>query len=132
MSTRIEIPYDRQFTDSDVEADVARGTATVNVLQQLGVAYQTLPGYGMTAYDDEVNALGAKATAVNGLLNQIRVLLVDMDALCGPLHDKNVGALKALDGLLRTNAQRGLLAQITGPTSQGGGSSPAPAPTPTP
>ncbi|MEI7932042.1 MAG: hypothetical protein WCI21_03175 [Alphaproteobacteria bacterium] len=43
MSTRIEISYDRQFTDADVEAEVARGTATVNVLQQLGVDYQTLP-----------------------------------------------------------------------------------------
>ena len=104
MSTRIEIPYDRQYTDSDVEALVARGTATVNVLQQLGVAYQTLPGYAMAGYETEVNALEADATAVNGLLNQIRVLLVAMDAKCGPLHDKNTGALKALDGLLKTDA----------------------------
>lgn len=126
MSTRIEIPYDRQSTDADVVAHVARGTATVNVLQQLGVAYQTLPGYAMTQYETEVNALEADAAAVNGLLNQIRTLLIAIDAKCGPLHDKNVGALKALDGLLKTNAQRTLLAQITGPTPQGGGGAPPP------
>ena len=127
MSTRIEIPYDRQYTDSDIEADIVRGTATVNVMQQLGVAYQTLPGYAMAAYETEVNALEADATAVNAKLNEIRVLLIAMDAKAGPLHDKNIGALKALDGLLNTDAQRALLAQITGPTPQGGGSPPPPA-----
>ncbi len=129
MSTRIEIPYNRQHTDSDIEADVARGTATVNVMQQLGVAYQTLPGYAMAAYETEVNALETDATAVNVKLNEIRVLLIAMDAKSRPLHDKNIGALKTLSGLLTTDAQQALLAQITGPTPQGGG---APPPPPTP
>jgi len=128
MSTRIEIPYDRQCTDSDIEADIARGTATVNVMQQLGVAYQTLPGYAMVAYENEVNALEADAAAINVKLNEIRVLLIAQDAKCPPLHDKNIGALKALSGLLTTDAQQALLAQITGPTPQGGGSPPPPAP----
>lgn len=129
MSTRIEIPYDRQFTDSDIEADIVRGTATINVMQQLGVAYQTLPGYALAAYETEVNALEADATAVNVKLNEIRVLLIAMDAKSGPLHDKNIGSLKTLSGLLTTDAQQALLAQITGPSSQGGG---APPPPPTP
>lgn len=131
MSTRIDIPYDRQFTDSDVEAEVARGTATVNVLEQLGVSYQTLPHYAMAAYAAEVDALEADMADSNGLLNQIRVLLLEVDAKCGPLHEKNIGALRALDGLLKTDAQRGLLTQITGPTSHGGGTPPTPPP-PTP
>ena len=126
MSTRIEIPYDRQFTDSDIEALVARGTATVNVMAQLGVAYQALPGYAMAAYETEVNALEADASAINGHLNAIRVLLIAQDAKGGPLHDKNIGALKVLSGLLSTDAQQALLAQITGPTPQGGGSPPPP------
>ena len=129
MSTRIEVPYDRQFTDSDVEALVARGTATVNVMAQLGAAYQTLPGYAMAGYESEVNALEADAAAINVHLNAIRTLLVGMDAKCGPLHDKNIGSLRALSGLLSTDAQQALLTQITGPTSQGGGS-PTPPPTP--
>lgn len=127
MSTRIEIPYDRQYTDADVEALVARGTATVNVMQQLGTAYQTLPGYAMTTYATEVDSLEADAAAINVHLNAIRTLLVAIDSKCGPLHDKNIGALKALSGLLTTDAQQALLAQITGPTSQGG-NSPTPPP----
>ena len=128
MSTRIEISYDRQFTDADVEAEVARGTATVNVLQQLGVDYQTLPHYAMAAYAAQVNALEADVAAINVHLNDIRVLLIAIDAKCGPLHEKNIGALQALNGLLQTDAQRALLTQITGPSSQGGGSPPTPPP----
>ncbi|MEI7932627.1 MAG: hypothetical protein WCI21_06195 [Alphaproteobacteria bacterium] len=130
MSTRIEIPYDRQFTDSEIEAEIVRGTATVNVLKQLGVAYQTLPGYALAAYEAEVDALEADASAINGHLNAIRVLLIAQDAKGGPLHSKNIGALKALSGLLTTDAQHALLAQITGPTPQGGGGAPPPPPTP--
>ena len=130
MPTRIEIPYDRQFTDSQIEADILRATASVNVMQQLGVAYQTLPGYAMTAYETEVNALEADVTAVNVKLNEIRVLLIAMDVKCGPLHLKNIGSLKALSGLLTTDAQQVLLAQITGPTPQGGGAPPPPPPNP--
>ena len=82
MSTRIEVEYDRANTDADVQAIIARATATINVMQQLGVAFQTLPGYAMVAYQTE------------------------------------------------TDAQNALLAQITGPTSQGGGSPPPPPPNP--
>ena len=127
MSTRIEIPYDRKYADAEVEALVARGTATVNVMQQLGVAYQTLPGYAMADYETQVNSLESDATAINTHLNAIRTLLVSIDTKCGPLHDKNIGALKALSGLLTTDAQQALLAQITGPTPQGGGNPPPPA-----
>ena len=43
----------------------------------------------------------------------------------------NKKALKTLSGLLQTSAEKTLLNQITGPTAQGGGSSPTPPP-PTP
>ena len=56
MSTRIEVEYDRAFTDADVQAIIARATATVNVMQQLGTAFQSLPGYVMTAYETETNS----------------------------------------------------------------------------
>ena len=126
MSTRIEIPYDRKYTEADAAAIVSRGTATVNVLQQLGAAYQSLPGYAMGGYETEVNALETDVAAINGHLNALRVLLIAVDTKSGPLHDKNIGALKTLSGLLTTDAQQALLAQITGPTPQGGGASPPP------
>ena len=52
------------------------------------------------------------------------------DAKARPLDEKNKGLLRTLDGLLKTAAQRALLAQITGPTAQGGGAAPTPPPTP--
>jgi len=36
------------------------------------------------------------------------------------------GVLRTLSGLLQTDAQKALLAQITGPTPQGGGGTPPP------
>ena len=57
MATRIEIEYDRQFTDAEVQAILARSSATLNVLQQLGVTYQTLPGFALAAYQVEADAL---------------------------------------------------------------------------
>lgn len=131
MATRIEIEYDRQFTDAEVQASLARAAATLNVLQQLGVAYQTLPGYAMAGYQTEADALETNMTAVNALVDQIRPLLIAMDAQARPLDEKNKGMLRTLDGLLKTAADRALLAQITGPTAQGGGSPPAP-PAPNP
>lgn len=130
MSTRLEIPYDRNHTDAELQAITARSAATLNVMQQLGVDYQTLPGYKMTDYQTEADALEADMAAINGLLEQIRLKLIAADAKARPLDEKNKGALKALSGLLLGNAQSSLLAQITGPTSQGGGSTPPPAPTP--
>ena len=47
MATRIEIEYDRQYTDAEGQARLARAAAALNVLQQLGTAYQSLPGYEM-------------------------------------------------------------------------------------
>ena len=126
MSTRIEVEYDREFTDADVQALIARATATINVMQQLGVAFQTLPGYGMAAYQTETDALEADVTALNALVTQLRPLLIAIDAKSQPLDVKNKGVLRTLSGLLQTDAQKALLAQITGPTSQGGGGTPPP------
>lgn len=131
MSTRIEVEYDRENTDADVQAIIARATATINVMQQLGVAFQTLPGYAMAAYQTETDALEADVTALNALVTQLRPLLIAIDAKSQPLDVKNKGVLRTLSGLLQTDAQKALLAQITGPSSQGGGSTPPP-PTPTP
>lgn len=130
MSTRIEVEYDREFTDADVQAIIARATATINVMQQLGVTFQTLPGYAMAAYQTETDALEQKVSALNALVTQLRPLLVDIDALSQPLDVKNKGVLKTLSGLLQTDAQKALLAQITGPTPQGGGGTPPPPPNP--
>jgi len=130
MATRIEIEYDRQVGDAEVQAIVARSAVTLSVLQQLGAAYQNLPGYAMAAYQIEADALEQDMTAQNSLVDQIRPLLISQDAKARPLDEKNKGLFKALDGLLKTDADRALLAQITGPTSQGGGSTPPPPPTP--
>jgi hypothetical protein len=131
MSTRIEVEYDREFTDADVQAIIARATATINVMQQLGVGFQSLPGYAMAAYQTETDALEADVTALNALVTQLRPLLIAIDAKSQPLDVKNKGVLKTLSGLLQTDGQRALLAQITGPTPQGGGSTPPP-PAPNP
>lgn len=130
MSTRIEVEYDRENTDADVQAIIVRATATINVMQQLGVTFQTLPGYAMAAYQTETDSLEADVTALNALITQIRPYLISIDAKSQPLDVKNKGVLKALSGLLHTDAQKALLAQITGPTPQGGGSPPPPPPNP--
>ena len=128
MSTRIEVEYDRQYTNADIQEIVARATVSVNVLQQLGVAYQSLPGIGMTQYQTDVDAVEADLTALTALINQILPLLVTLDAKAGPLSEKNKKLLKSLSGLLQTSAEKTLLDQITGPTAQGGGSTPTPPP----
>ena len=132
MTTRIDVEYDRQHTNADIQEIVARGTVTVNVLQQLGVAYQALPGIAMAAYQTELDSIEADMSALSALINQILPLLVSLDAKAGPLSDKNKKALRTLSGLLQTSAEKTLLDQITGPTAQGGSSSPTPPPTPTP
>ncbi len=128
MATRLEIEYDRECIDSVVQAVLARATVTVQVLVQLGTAYQNLPGMPMAGYQAERDALQSDVTAIQALLDQIRVLLGAIDAKCQPLGEKNKAILRALQGLLLTDADRALLAQITGPTEQG----PNPAPTPNP
>lgn len=131
MATRIEVTYDRQFTDSEVQAIIARSANTINVMGQLGAAYQNLPGMPMAGYETEANALEADGTALQALIDQLRPLLISIDAKSRPLDEKNKAALRTLDGLLRTDADRALLAQITGPTSQPP-SPPSPPPTPPP
>ncbi|MBC7819509.1 MAG: hypothetical protein IAG10_21720, partial [Planctomycetaceae bacterium] len=128
--TRIEIEYDRQYTTADLQEIVARATVTVNVLQQLGAAYQSLPGIGMASYQADVDEIEGIMAAVNALINQILALLISLDAKAGPLSDKNKKALKALTGLLQTSAERALLDQITGPTAQPGSAPPVEPPPP--
>jgi hypothetical protein len=52
------------------------------------------------------------------LIDQVRVLLIAMDAKAGPLFEKNKKLLQSLRGLLQNAAQLALLDQITGPTAQ--------------
>lgn len=113
-----------------MQAIIARATATINVMQQFGVTFQTLPGYAMAAYQTETDALEADETSLNPLVTQLRPLLIAIDAKSEPLDVKNKGVLRTLSGLLQTDAQKALLAQITGPTPQGGGSPTPPAPNP--
>lgn len=47
MTTRIEIEYDRQYPNADIQAILARCIATTNVMVQLGVPYQALPGLAL-------------------------------------------------------------------------------------
>lgn len=75
----ISIAYDRQFTDADLSAIVARATATINVMQQLGATYQSLPGYEMAGYQTESDSLEGEVTAVQGLADQIRAKLIAID-----------------------------------------------------
>ena len=63
------------------------------------------------------------------LVDQIRVLLISIDQMAGPLFEKNKKLLQTLRGLLQTAAQLTLLDQITGPTPQPP-SPPAPPPGP--
>jgi hypothetical protein len=128
MATRIEIEYDRQFANAETQAVIARASATLNVLQQLGAAYQSLPGMAMAGYQTETDSLEADAVALNALVDQIRPLLISMDAKTRPLDEKNKAALKTLNGLLTTDADRALLDQITGATPQSGGTPPSPPP----
>ena len=130
MATRIEVEYDRQFPSSEIQALIARSNVTLSVFQQLGVAYQTLPGLAMAAYQTETDALEADVSALNALVDQIRPLLIAIDAKAGPLDEKNKATLKTLSGLLTTDADRLLLDQITGPTTQSGGGTPTPPPPP--
>ncbi len=127
MATRIEIDYDRQFINSQVQEIVARAAASLNVLGQLGAAYQSLPGLAMPGYQTEADALETALASLNDLVDQIRVLLISIDGMAGPLSEKNKKLLGALRGLLQNAADLVLLDQITGPTSQ-----PAPPPPPVP
>ena len=114
-----------------LRAIIARATVTINVLQQLGVASQSLPGVELAGYQTLVDGTEADLSALNDLINQLVPLLASLDAKAGPLDAINKKIPKTLRGLLPSSAQAVLLDQITGPTPQGGGSSPTPPP-PTP
>ena len=118
MATRIEIDYDRRVILSDLQYILARAAAGLNVLQQLGAAFQSLPGLVMTTYQTEADSLEADVQALNDLINQIRVLLETMDDKAEDLAAKNKKLLATLRGLLQTAAQLALLDQITGPTDE--------------
>jgi hypothetical protein len=118
MATRIEIEYDRQFINSAVQEIIARAAASINVLQQLGATYQSLPGLAMAQYQTDADALEADLTALTALVDQVRPLLIAIDAKAGPLFEKNKKLLQTLRGLLQTDADLALLDQITGPTPQ--------------
>jgi hypothetical protein len=94
----------------------------------MGVAYQALPGIAMAGYQTDADALETDGTALQALVDQIRPLLIAIDAKARPLDEKNKAALRTLSGLLQTDADRALLDQITGPTSQ----PPTPPPPPPP
>ena len=126
MATRIEIEYTRQFTDAVVQDIIGRSTVSLNVLDQLGAAYQSLPGYAMAGYQTEVDALEADVTALAGHIDAIRPLLISIDAKSRPLDEKNKGLLRTLQGLLKTDGDRALLGQLTGPIAR----RPSPPPTP--
>ena len=123
----IHIEYDRLFINTQVQEIVARSAASLNVLAQLGAAYQGLPGLAMAGYQTEADALETALASLNALIDQIRVLLISIDAMAGPLSEKNKKLLGALRGLLQNAADLVLLDQITGPTPQ-----PAPPPPPVP
>jgi hypothetical protein len=90
----------------------------------LGAAFQNMPGLAMAPFQIEADALEADLQSLNDFIDQIRVLLIAIDAKAAPLDEKNKMALRTLSGLLQTSADKALLAQITGPTPQG----PRPAP----
>ena len=119
MATRIEIDYDRRVIQSDVQYILARITSGVNVLQQLGAAYQSLPGLVMTDLEAQATALEALVSQYNNLINQIRALLEQMDDAAEDVAVKNKTLLATLRGILQTQAQLALLDQITGPTEEG-------------
>ncbi len=128
MATRIEIDYDRRVINSVLQEIVARAAATINVLQQLGAAYQNFPGMEMAGYQTEADALEALIAQFTTKVNELRALLVQMDDLAEPLDDKNQKALATLRGILQTAAQFALLDQITGATPQPSPPTPPPGP----
>lgn len=129
MSTGIEIAYSRTFATADIQAIIARANATTNVLEQLGAAFQSLPGMVLVDYKTDSQSLQDDVSTCNSLIDQLREKLISIDAKAKPLDECNKAALKALTGLLNTNANRALLDQITGPTAQSNSSEPTP-PTP--
>jgi hypothetical protein len=116
MPTRLEIPFDRAFTDAATNEIIARAMVTLNMFQQLGADYQSLPGFGVGQYQTDTDALQADIKSLEGLLNQMVPLLQSIDAKAGPLDAKNKGALRMLQGMLAGKPETVWLDRITGPT----------------
>ncbi len=116
MATRIDIDYDREFTDADVLALLGRLDATKGVLEELGAAYQSLPDMTQADYSTKGEALDDKFTQYVALLNQAKALLQELDPLAAPIKDLNEALLRALQGLLKNREELRLLDRITGAT----------------
>jgi hypothetical protein len=115
MATLFRLPYTRTKKDREVQYIVERGTATVNVLNQLPVNFHQLPGMEKPDYQSEVDALEADNAALRGHLDAIAALLPKLDQKAEALDEKNQAALRTLSGLLHQRPEAVLLAQITGP-----------------
>jgi hypothetical protein len=125
----ITVPYEREFTDANINAIARRATDTISVLEQLGADYANLPGMALAAYQSEAQAFNDKFDQFRDVVAQLQPLLSALDDLAQPLDAKNKAALQLLRGALQGTENEVLLDQITGPTQQGGTSSPTP-PTP--
>ena len=112
MPTTFTIDHDRQWTDSEVAAVIARGTATTNVMDVAGADAQGLPGVEMAQYQTDTDDLETKDTALKAKLAEIQALLHDLDDAAEALHEKNKKALPMLHGLLDGSPNEQLLDQI--------------------
>ena len=123
----IFVDYERQLTDWEINALVRRAVDTLSVMEQLGTAFQNLPGIEMAGYEALADAIKALVKQLQDLVAQIKPILQQLDAQTHLLDEKNQAALKALRGLLQATEKAVLLDQITGPTEQGSHAAAAPA-----
>ena len=121
----IDVDYERQLTDWEINALVRRAADTLSVMGQLDAAFQSLPGIDMAGYQALTDTIKALVKQLHDLIAQIKPLLQQLDVQGHLLDVKNQAALKALRGLLQDSEQVALLDQITGPTAQGGQAAPA-------
>lgn len=124
----ISVNYERRLTDWEINEIIRRAVDTLSVMGQLGIAFQSLPGIEMAGYTTLTDSVKDLVKQLDDLTKQIKVVLQQLDAQGPVLDEKNKAALKALRGLLQSTEQIELLDQITGPTEQGGNSTPAPTP----
>ncbi len=115
----IAVPYERQKTDADLTEIIDRSDAGISVLDQLGTAYQSLPGYAMTALQALNQELKDDQTLLEGLITQILPVLQRLDVNAAQMQELNKGLLPLLRGALLGKPEAVLLDRITGPTEQG-------------
>ncbi len=121
----IFVDYDRKFTDWEINELIRRAVDTLSVMAQLNTAFQNLPGIEMAGYTTLTNTLKDLVKQLDDLIKEIKPILEQLDAQGHLLDVKNQAALKALRGLLQSSEQVDLLDQITGPTQQGGQTTPS-------